>query len=229
MIYECEVLNDVALKKINALFDEGVFRPGTINKKDKQLVEPDRKKTKVLDQNTSQFRKSLELVQDGLTSSAEFKSTYMFREMTVPIFSEYDEGCHYETHVDNVTIQGLKTHHSITLFLSDPDEYEGGSIVLTPGDSEFSYKCKAGTALIYPTGFTHCVEPITSGKRRVALMWSTSLIDDFFMRHQILNFGKGIQKLMNHYRKTYNQEVPNEVLIPFEQVRTNFIREYGNL
>jgi len=229
MIYECDILNDADLKKINALFDEGVFRPGTISKKDEQLVEPDRKKTKVLDQNTSQFRKSLEIVQEGLASSADFKSTYMFREMTVPIFSEYDEGCHYETHVDNVTIQGLKTHHSITLFLSDPDEYEGGSLVLTPGDTEFAYKCKAGTALIYPTGFTHHVEPVTSGKRRVALMWSTSLIDDFFMRHQILNFGKGIQKLMDHYRKDFNKEVPAEVITSFEQVRTNFIREYGNL
>ena len=70
----------------------------------------------------------------------------------------------------------------------------------------------------------HYVAPVTSGKRRVALMWATSLIEDFFMRHQILNFGKSIERLLEHY-----PDAPQEVLVPFEQVRTNFVREYGNL
>jgi PKHD-type hydroxylase len=55
-------------------------------------------------------------------------------------------------------------------------------------------------------------------------MWATSLIEDFFMRHQILNFGKSIEKLLKEF-----PDAPQEVLVPFEQVRTNFIREYGNL
>lgn len=229
MIFECEVLNFDQLKLINSYYDDAVFKQGTIASRDDNVVDETVKKTKVMDQNTSQFRKSLQVVQDGITKSSAFKSTYILKEMTVPMFTEYDEGCHYELHVDNVTIQGIKTHHSITIFLNEPDEYEGGALLLTNGDREWAYKCKAGSALIYPTGLQHRVEPVTSGSRRVALCWATSLIDDFFMRNQILSFGKSIEILMKYWEEKHGVKAPPEVTVPFEQVRTNFIREYGNL
>jgi len=229
MIFECEILNSDQLKLINSFYDDAVFKQGTIVSKDDNVVDETVKKTKVMDQTTSQFRKSLQIIQDGITSSSVFKSTYILKEMTVPIFSEYDEGCYYDLHVDNVTIQGIKTHHSITIFLNEPDEYEGGALLLTNGDREWAYKCKAGSALIYPTGLQHRVEPVTSGTRRVALCWATSLIDDFFMRNQILSFGKSIERLMKYWEEKHGVKAPPEVLVPFEQVRTNFIREYGNL
>lgn len=229
MIFECEVLNSDQLKLVNSYFDEAVYKQGTIARRDDNEVDENVKKTKVMDQNTSQFRKSLQIVQDGITSSSAFKSTYILKEMTVPMFTEYDEGCHYNLHVDNVTVQGIKAHHSITIFLNDPDEYEGGALMLTNGDREWAYKCKAGSALIYPTGLEHRVEPIISGKRRVALCWATSLIDSFFMRNQILSFGKCIERLMQYWEEEHGCKAPPEVLVPFEQVRTNFIREYGDL
>lgn len=229
MIFECEVLNSDQLKLINSYYDDAVFKQGVISKFGNDEVDEDYKKTKVMDQNTSQFRKSLQIVQDGVQSCNSFKSTFMLKEMTVPSFTEYDEGCHYDLHVDNLIIQGVKAHHSITLFLNDPDEYEGGALMLTNGDRQWAYKCKAGSALIYPTGLEHCVEPITSGSRRVAIFWATSLINSFFMRNQILSYGRCIERLMQYWEEKHGVKAPPEVLVPFEQVRTNFIREYGDL
>lgn len=224
MFYECEILNEGQLKVINSLFDNGDFSEGTVHKKDDNVVDTSVKTNFLMSQHTSQFRKSLEIIQQGINDATAFRSTFVVKEMTVPQMTEYRLGGKYDPHIDNITVQGLKAHHSITLFLNDPDEYEGGELVITDGDMQFKFKQKAGTALVYPTGYMHFVAPVTSGKRRVALMWATSLIEDFFMRHQILNFGKSIEKLLKEC-----PDAPQEVLVSFEQVRTNFVREYGNL
>jgi len=224
MFYECEILNEQQLTHINDLFDTAEFTQGTVSQRDENNVDLSVKNNFVMGQHTSQFRKSLEVIQQGINDATAFRSTFVVKEMTVPQMTEYREGGKYNPHIDNITVQGLKAHHSITLFLNDPDEYEGGELVITDGDMPFKFKQKAGTALVYPTGYMHYVAPVTSGKRRVALMWATSLIEDFFMRHQILNFGKSIERLLEAY-----PDAPQEVLVPFEQVRTNFVREYGNL
>jgi len=224
MFYECEILNKEQLTVINSLFKNAEFTQGTISQRDEFNVDTSMKDNFVMSQHTSSFRKSLELIQKGINDSSGFRSTFIVKEMTVPQLTEYREGGKYNPHVDNITIQGLKVHHSITLFLNEPDEYEGGELVIIDGEIPFKFKQKAGTALVYPTGYRHYVAPVTSGKRRVAIMWATSLIEDFFMRHQIINFGKSIEKLIENY-----PDVSQEVLVPFEQVRTNFVREYGNL
>ena len=64
MIFECEVLNSDQLKLINSYYDDAVFKQGVISKFGNDEVDEDYKKTKVMDQNTSQFRKSLQIVQD---------------------------------------------------------------------------------------------------------------------------------------------------------------------
>ena len=224
MFYECEILNEQQLTVINDLFDKAEFKQGTVLQRDQQKVDTSAKDNFVMGQHTSQFRKCLEIIQQGINDATAFRATFVVKEMTVPLFTEYREGGKYNPHIDNITIQGLKAHHSITVFLNDPDEYEGGELVVSDGDMQFKFKQKAGTAFVYPTGNLHFVAPVTSGKRRVALMWASSLIEDFFMRHQIINFGKSIEKLVEHY-----PDASDEVLVPFEQVRTNFVREYGNL
>ena len=69
----------------------------------------------------------------------------------------------------------------------------------------------------------HHVEPITSGRRRVALMWGTSIIRENFLRYQLIDLSNSIIKGM--------KELPDndEVFLPFEQIRANFMREYGDL
>lgn len=223
MIYECEILNEKIVKNINELFDLAPVREGLVSQRGKNCLDETQKKSFRMEQTSSQYRKTLDHVNTALKDSSDFSATYMFKDITIPIFSEYREGGFYDKHIDDIKISGLTTHHSITLFLNSPDEYEGGELVLTFGDREYVFKCKAGTALIYPTGLIHYVKPVTSGRRRVALMWGTSIIRETFLRYQLIDLSNTIIKGM--------KALPNndEIFIPFEQIRANFMREYGDL
>jgi len=227
MIYESEVLTKEQVNKINHYFDTATLKPGKVQYAGKNDVDTSTKDSYAMENTSSQYRKSIELVQQGLRKSEDFNQVYLLKEMTPPIFSEYREGGFYKTHIDDVSIGGLLTHHSMSIFLSEPDEYEGGQLAITLGDQEYGYKPAAGTCLIYPTGLRHQVLPVTSGRRRVAILWGTSIIDDSFMRYQLLDMSKAIRNAALTYPGGRDKASP--AILPLEQIRANFIREYGNL
>ena len=227
MIYESEVLTKENVSKLNNYFDNAPVKQGRVRYGGKDAVDTSTKDSYAMDQTSSQYRKSIELIQQGLRSSEDFNQVYLIKEMTPPVISEYREGGFYRSHIDDVTIGGIVTHYSMSIFLSEPDEYEGGQLAITVGDQEYGYKPAAGTCLIYPTGLRHQVLPVTSGKRRVASLWATSVIDDSFMRYQLLDMSKAIRNAALTYPG--GREAAADAILPLEQIRANFLREYGNL
>jgi PKHD-type hydroxylase len=97
------------------------------------------------------------------------------------MFSRYGLGQHYGMHTDNSRMHdedgwSLRTDISFTVFLSDPDTYAGGSLVLRHLSGDREFRPQAGTAVFYPTGELHCVAPITRGQRLACVGWMQSLI-----------------------------------------------------
>lgn len=230
MIYKFDLLTEDEVRRINEQYDKAALKDGTVKINLENSVEEHLKKTKEIDGQTSQYRYCLEVIQKAMRRSALFKTTYILGDITPPLMVQYDTGCYYTPHVDSIQIQNLRTDHSMTLFLSDPDEYEGGELIITVGGQEISFKEKAGTILLYPTGLSHQVKPITSGKRRVGVMWATSIIDDTFMRHELINFGIALKQLLDYINEKEEDLLKvQELLIPLEQVRSNFLRGYGNI
>ena len=95
-----------------------------------------------------------------------------------PQHSEYPEGGHYDWHTDQflMPVNEEVRKISMTLFLNDPDEYEGGELLLRQGTEIREIKLPAGWAFTYPTGTEHKVNKIISGERRVAVWWTTSTL-----------------------------------------------------
>jgi PKHD-type hydroxylase len=77
----------------------------------------------------------------------------------------------------------LRTDISCTIFLSDPQQYEGGALRIRLGEASFSFKLKAGEAILYPSDTLHEVEPVTAGERLVAITFIQSRIGDPFRRN----------------------------------------------
>lgn len=227
MIYDSELLTAEQVSKINHHFDSAPFKDGIVQSDNKNAVNKEAKDNYVMAQTSSQYRKCIDIVQTAFHGVADFSSCYVLKEMTVPIFTEYREGGFYKPHVDDLTIGGIKTHHSMTLFLNEPDEYEGGELVLVVGDTEYFFKPPAGTILIYPTGLKHHINPVISGKRRVALMWAASAVEDTFMRYQLIDLSKAVINASKTYPGTDDES--KLAVLPFEQIRVNFLREYGNI
>lgn len=96
------------------------------------------------------------------------------KHITMPRFNKYQPGQKYSRHVDYFLQEGLKIDWSMTLFLTEPDEYEGGELLF---DSE-KVKLPAGCMVLYESSKVHSVSPVTSGERIAAIAWAQSYIED---------------------------------------------------
>lgn len=97
------------------------------------------------------------------------------------MFSRYAPGQSYGLHTDDATMRGedggaLRTDLSFTLYLSDPETYEGGALLLDGLDGEREFRPGAGSAVVYPTGQLHRVTQVTRGERLAAVGWVQSLV-----------------------------------------------------
>ncbi len=93
------------------------------------------------------------------------------KAMTPLILSRYRQGQTYGTHVDDALMQGLRTDISFTLFLSDPETYDGGELVIEDGFEARAVKLPAGSVMLYPSTTLHRVAPVTRGERLAVVGW----------------------------------------------------------
>ena len=121
-------------------------------------------------------------IRTALTKNALFQTAVRPKSIHSLLFSRYDVGMSYDTHVDNALMSstsGLcRSDVSFTLFLNSPQDYEGGELVIEGVQSEQSYKLEAGSAIVYPSTTLHRVNPVTKGKRLVAVGWVQSTVRD---------------------------------------------------
>jgi PKHD-type hydroxylase len=119
-----------------------------------------------------------------LGSNAEFNAAALPLRVFPPLFNRYDAGMGFEAHVDNAiryvssARQRVRTDISSTLFLSSPDEYDGGELLIDDAYGERSVKLEAGDMVVYPADSLHRVAPITRGSRWAAFFWTQSMVRD---------------------------------------------------
>ena len=94
------------------------------------------------------------------------------------LFSRYDKAMHYGSHVDDALMNGMRADVSFTLFLSGPDEYDAGELVIESPAGEDEVKLNAGSLVAYPSTALHRVNDVTRGSRLAAVGWARSFIRD---------------------------------------------------
>jgi PKHD-type hydroxylase len=139
-------------------------------------------------------------VADALARHPLFVSAVLPRQMLTPMFNCYTGGGLYGNHVDSAIqrdAQGspVRTDVSTTLFLSEPEEYEGGELIVEDTFGEHEIKLEAGDAIIYPATSLHRVEPVTAGARIASFLWSQSLVRDAWQRKMLFDLDMNILKL----------------------------------
>lgn len=116
----------------------------------------------------------LEKVRRGLTAHPFFAAIAYPRGFARMIVSRTEAGGQYGDHVDNALMNGTRSDLSFTLFLSEPDSYDGGELTICERLEERQFKLEQGEALLYPSTSLHRVEPVTRGIRIVVVGWITS-------------------------------------------------------
>lgn len=140
-----------------------------------------------------------ERVLGALRSHALFQAAALPLRIGTPLFSRYTEGMSYGNHVDNALMpqsgQTLRSDMALTLFLSDPADYEGGELVLELHDGDRRYKLPAGQAVLYPATTLHRVEPVTRGVRLAAVLWVQSFVRDPGQREILFDLDRARRQL----------------------------------
>lgn len=124
------------------------------------------------------------------------------KAVTPVIVSRYTPGMRYGTHVDDAVMHGLRTDVSFTIFLSDPDSYEGGELVIETSGGEEAYKLPPGTGIVYPSGALHRVETVRSGERLAVVGWAQSLVRDSGRREILFDLDSARRTLFHGQGKT---------------------------
>jgi PKHD-type hydroxylase len=134
------------------------------------------KKNLQVDAQDSAIKVAADLVEKALSENPLFRLAARPRKLSPMLFNKYVEGMHYGAHVDDAFMGELRSDLSYTLFLSEPDEYDGGELVMDLPQGEQAYKLAAGDLILYPSTTLHRVDPIRRGARLAVVGWVQSMI-----------------------------------------------------
>jgi PKHD-type hydroxylase len=147
-------------------------------------------------------RKLGERVLTALAANPLFISAAIPLRIFPPLFNRYGAGQFFGEHVDN-SIRGdhltglrIRTDLSVTLFLSEQDEYDGGVLIVEDTYGTHEIRLQAGHLVLYPASSLHMVTPITRGTRLAAFFWLQSMIRDAHARSLIFDLDATIQELV---------------------------------
>ena len=140
------------------------------------------------------------VVSEAVARHPLFHAAVLPQRILPPRFNRYEGGGHYGLHVDGAVMtlpEGghLRSDVSCTLFLSDPDDYDGGELIVSDLYGEHEVKLPAGDAIVYPSSSLHEVRPVTRGTRLAAFFWAQSLVRDDGQRRLLLELDSSIQRL----------------------------------
>lgn len=119
-----------------------------------------------------------DIVRERILGNELFTLATRPKTLSPILFSRYRAGMHYGSHVDDALMRGMRTDVSFTLFLSDPNSYVGGELVLETSSGEEAIKLAAGSLFLYPATTLHRVAEVTSGERLAAVGWVRSFVRD---------------------------------------------------
>lgn len=162
---------------------------------------------------------ALRKLEKALQKNALFQSAARPKEIVRMLLSRYEQGMSYGAHVDDAVMAGRRTDLSFTLFLADPESYDGGALVIDRTEGERAFKLPAGHLLLYPSTTLHRVEPVTHGTRLAAVGWVRSLIRDDAQRELLFDLDQAVALL----RSEDGREAAIDLVL---KTRSNLLRRW---
>jgi PKHD-type hydroxylase len=160
------------------------------------------------------------LIRDALWDNALFCAAVEPKRVHPPLFSRYGVGMSYGTHMDNALMGDSRVDMSLTLFLTNPADYDGGELVIELPFGERAIKLPAGSAVLYSTTALHRVVTVTRGERLAAVTWVRSLIRDPAQREMLYDLKTAHHRLADQLGKTPEVDL-------LAKVHTNLLRRWA--
>ncbi|MDH1469069.1 Fe2+-dependent dioxygenase [Shewanella sp. GD03713] len=221
-----EIPNVFSKEEVNQLRQELDARTWIDGNQTSGVMASTRKRNQQLDKDDPVVLQIGELIMARLLAYPLFVSAALPLQFYPPLFNRYQGGETFGYHIDNAirsTSEGMvRTDLSATLFLSEPDTYQGGELVIQDTYGQQSIKLAAGSLVLYPSTSLHQVTPVTSGERTAAFMWLQSMVRDEGQRRLLFQLDQSIQALTA-------QAASEQELFNLTGVYHNLLRHWSEL
>jgi PKHD-type hydroxylase len=182
------VLNHLQVERVEEIVASSGFQDGRLTA---GMAASQVKNNQELKAEREPMEALIRVLMGALSNNTRFNSAVLPMRMADPIVARYQAGNTYGLHVDDAVMGHSGTRFrsdvSMTLFLREPDSYEGGELVIETAFGEQQVKLPAGDAVIYPSSSLHRVAPVSSGERLVVLFWIQSHVRDPARREMLFD------------------------------------------
>ena len=200
----------------DATFQDGKLSAGFVAQKVKNNEE-------VIDTGT--VSKLNKIVMGNLVRHPIYNKAALPHKVAMPFYARYQRNMSYGEHIDD-PIMGKDNRYrsdiAITIFISSPEEYEGGELKIQTPYSEQAIKYPAGDAVLYPATTRHQVMPVTKGERLVAVTWVQSLVRSHEQRDLLYQLNETHEKML---RKNPDSEETKRI----DLVYINLVRMWSDV
>lgn len=191
-----EVFSKTEVAALRARLDGGPWADGNVTSGHQSATA---KVNQQLPEESAEAREVGGIIVQALNANPMFVSAALPHTIFPPLFNRYEGGEHFGVHVDNAIRQRgnvrIRSDLSCTLFLAEPDDYDGGELIIEEMYGPQSVKLPAGDLVLYPSKSLHRVTPVTRGARVASFFWLQSLIRDDADREALFRMDVAIQRV----------------------------------
>ena len=198
MIHIPEVLTKDQVAKLRALIDAAAWIDGNATSGAQSALA---KRNEQLPEDSPAAKAAGEAILDALSANPLFVTAALPQTVFPPLFNRYGGGQTFGVHIDNSIRQSregtvrIRSDLSATLFLTEPEDYDGGELLVEDTYGVHEVKLPAGDMILYPASSLHQVTPVTRGARTSSFFWLQSLIRDDAQRALLFQMDIAIQQL----------------------------------
>lgn len=198
MLHIPEVLTKAQVAELRAAIDGADWVDGNVTSGTQSALA---KRNEQLPEGSEAARYAGEKILDALSRSPLFVTAALPQTVFPPLFNRYGGGQTFATHIDNSIRQSrdgsvrIRSDLSATLFLTEPEDYDGGELLVEDTYGVHEVKLPAGDMILYPASSLHQVTPVTRGARTSSFFWIQSMIRDDARRALLFQMDIAIQQL----------------------------------
>jgi PKHD-type hydroxylase len=217
------VLNEAQLSKVHEVLREARFVDGRLTA---GMAAKRVKNNEEMQQEPERMQLLIRIIMSSLGHNATFRSAVLPHRVADPIIARYQPEMTYGDHVDDPIMGSsgprFRTDVSMTIFLHEPDSYDGGELVVRTSFGPKKVKLPAGHAVIYPSSSVHHVAKVTRGERLVVLAWVQSYVRDPARRELLYELDQAREQLL--------KQAPEEQMTSYvDRSYANLLRMWGEL
>ena len=154
------------------------------------------------DADDNQLKALRSRIAERILQNEIFQLAVRPKALTPLLISRYKPGKQYGTHVDDALMRGMRTDVCFTLFLAEPETYEGGALVVETAAGEQEFKLVAGSMIVYPSNALHRVAPVHKGERLAGVGWTRSFIRSAEQREILFDLENARRDIFDSHGKT---------------------------